>query len=172
MNPEARLRVALDESEAWARAASQTSAPGTPSGEHWQWECSHCDAPITINPVTDAYVECPNQCSAEVSLRSVEQYPTSSSYTLPAFIVSSTEEVPATAGALIVRHDPAAVLRMVAAFREILDLHEHVPDDGINHTFRERDRSTDTLQALARALGVPADNGTDISADKTGPEIA
>jgi hypothetical protein len=122
-----RIRAALDETEAWARAASQTSAPGTPTGEHWRWECSHCDTVITINPVTDAYVECPDGCSAEVSLRSVEQYPTGMSYTLPAFIVTG-EEVPATAGALIVRHDPAAVLRMVAAHRKILDEHDRICD--------------------------------------------
>lgn len=57
----------------------------------------------------------------------------------------------------IVHHDPAAILRRCAADRELLDLHEHVPGDGINFTFAERDRSTDTIRALAEAYGLDVD---------------
>lgn len=116
----ARLRTKLDEVEAWARAASQTSDPGTPTGEHWRWECGECDTPITINPVTDADVECPNGCSSQVFLRSVEEYP-SSVGPLSAAIVPYAQEVPAVAGAFIALHDPARELRVVAAHRRLLD---------------------------------------------------
>lgn len=170
----ARLTAALDETEAWARAASQTQQSGTPTGEHWQWECSHCDTPITINPVTDEYVNCPHGCSASVSLRGVEQYPASEYYTLPAFVVTS-EEVPATAGALIARHDPASVLRMVAALREILAEHRpyggsYEPEArscaGCGLTPEEEPRTPDinrcpTLLALAAGLGVEVEDVRD-----------
>jgi hypothetical protein len=154
-----RLRAALDAEEAWARAASQTREPGTPTGEHWRWECNECDTPITINPVTDAYVECPNQCSAQVSLRSVEEYPTGMSYTLSAFLVSYAEEVPATAGMLIVRHDPASVLRMVAAHRKIVDAYEvadRYAGEGISPEGMYANGLEFAVLALAEAYGVEA----------------
>lgn len=118
-----RLRNAIAETEAWALAASQTRQPGTPTGEHWHWKCSGCDTTITVNPVTDAYIECPNGCPGTVALRSVEEYP-SSVGPLSARIVSYAEEVSAMGGALIARHDPAAVLRRCAADRKLVDLCE------------------------------------------------
>lgn len=50
--------------------------------------------------------------------------------------------------------EPERRRRMAKAHREILDEHERIPDDGINFTFAERDRATDTIKALAMGYGV------------------
>ncbi len=105
-----QLHGRLGEIEAWATAASQTRDPGTPTGEHWRWECTNCDKVIDPDPVVDEHVRCLTCETAEVALRSVEEYPTSSVGPLSAFLIPHAEEVPAVAAGFLALNDPARVL--------------------------------------------------------------
>jgi hypothetical protein len=107
------LRAQLDEDESWALEASRHTFDGhmADGGAHWQWECSEHDEPITPEPLTQEFLECPATGFVGVSLRSVERYPYG---TLPGTgptIYFGAEEVAPAAGGHIVRHDPARVLR-------------------------------------------------------------
>ncbi len=112
------LRARLDEDEQVAREASRsTHGDGsTPTGEHWHWVESEHDQPMTLDPMLDEYVN----DGSQVALRSVEEYPTSSPWTLPHFVVSYAEEVRTTDAMHIARWDPARVLAEVEAKRRIL----------------------------------------------------
>ena len=121
-----RLRSALDERERVATAASGAWDSTTPTGEHWHWECTNCDTPIPITPVTvlDEMLQCPACDGWGIALRSDERYPTSSIGTLQHHVVSGTEEVEPVPALHIQMHDPAHVLRTIQAHREILGRHE------------------------------------------------
>lgn len=117
-----RLRALLVEEEAWAVAASMTREPGTPAGEHWQWECRVCDTVIRPDPVVDRHLRCPDCGSYGVGLRSRETYGIQTTVGgLPSFPGGHSEEVSSVAAEHIVRHDPARMLRRIAAIRAILD---------------------------------------------------
>lgn len=120
-------RARLDDDEWWAREASRDGENPVPeTGHHWQWVDSETDKVITPDPVTSAYLEDPDGASARVSLRSVEEYPSSSiGGTLPQFAIHTAEEIPVPAAGHITRHDPARVLRDVPAKRKIIDRCEH-----------------------------------------------
>jgi hypothetical protein len=118
-----RLRHALDERERVAIAASGAWDSSTPTGEHWHWECTNCDTPIPITPVTvlDEMLQCPACDGWGIALRSDEQYPTSSfSGTLSHHVVSGTEEVEPVSALHIQMHDPAHVLSTIQAHRRLL----------------------------------------------------
>jgi hypothetical protein len=119
------VNARLDEREAWAKAASELREPGTPTGEHWRWECENCDTPIAPDPAVDEFLYCPRCGSYGVGLRSVERYPTESVGALSSFIVSGAEEQPPAAAQHIALNDPQFVLADIAAKRRILsDVYE------------------------------------------------
>lgn len=115
------LTAIWDEQEWWASEASRDRNGHTPTGEHWQWECSN-DHVVTPQPLTDEALECP-ECESSVSLRSVEAYPTTSVGLLPNFAIHTAEDISSTVAGHIIRHDPAAVLARIEADRQILRLH-------------------------------------------------
>src|SRR5687767_14103650 len=106
------LTARLDEDEAAARAAVDTECPGT----HWQWVINHDDT-LPIQDPEDGMLTDPSRQEWAVSLRTVEQFPSSSGYIgfLPAFALPHAEEVPGGVAAHIARHDPARVLAEVEA---------------------------------------------------------
>lgn len=104
------LLARIAEDEAVARLAIDKDRPGT----HWQWVTNETDTPVKTGDLTEA------QNYQAVSLRTVEEYPTTSGVgPLPAFIISHTEEV-ADAGDHITRWDPARVLAECEAKRRIV----------------------------------------------------
>ena len=117
----------LDEDERVALEASRCDADGfTPTGEHWHWVESEHDQVLTLDPMLDEYIN----DGSRAALRSVEEYPTSMSFTLPHFVVSYAEETRTVDAMHIARWDPARVLAEVeleradvAAKRRILELH-------------------------------------------------
>ena len=124
----------LDEDERVAREASRRDEDGwTPSGEHWHWVEPEHDQVLALDPMLDEYLHDGRQ----VALRSVEEYPTSSSYTLPHFVVSYAEDTRTVDAMHIVRWDPARVLEEVKigraeveAKRRILDDHPYLAING------------------------------------------
>jgi hypothetical protein len=117
-----RLRAKLDEIERVAIAASSDRDGSTPGGEHWRWECTTCDQPIPITPVTvlDEHLQCPACGYSPVALRSVEEYPTSSVGALSHFVVAGTDEQRPVDALHLQTHDPAHVLRTIQAHRKII----------------------------------------------------
>lgn len=116
------LTAQLDADERIALAASQDRQGSTPTGEHWRWECSNCDTAIEITDVVllDEHLMCPACDGWAVALRSVEEYPTASVGPLSHFVVSYAEEQRPVDALHIQRHDPAHVLRTIAAHRAVL----------------------------------------------------
>jgi hypothetical protein len=117
-----RLRAAIDEDEKWAVAASTGWHGVTATGEHWQWACGECDTPVPVEPLYGS-LRCPACGNSRADLRSKEQYATDSVGDLPHMPMGGGEEVEPTVAGHIVRHDPARVLAMVAAHREVLEQH-------------------------------------------------
>jgi hypothetical protein len=155
-----RLRAAIDETAAWAVAASQTSEPGTPTGEHWRWECCECDTVIEPDPVVDEFVECPVCGSVGVSLRSEERYQLSWDVRgLPSFPGGSAEEVKAAAAVHIVRHDPAKVLRRCAVDRKLVDMCGQVVGKQYENAEAEARAwlMADVFQLMIEAYGVTSE---------------
>jgi len=125
-------RTRLDNIERWARAANQvyTYAEGSPappeSGVHWTWVKGENWTPTNPDPVTEEFV---GDATGEwrVNLATVEEWPSRISSVSPARPTRQTyagtiEEMDPSAAGHIVLHDPAAVLRRVAAERAVLDL--------------------------------------------------
>lgn len=134
----------LDQDEWWAREASRDGDNPVPdAGHHWQWVNSETDEVIVPDPAAEEYVD----DAASVSLRSVERYPTKSEYlsdSLPQFAIHTVEEVSATVGGHIIRHDPARTLTDVASDRQLLAIAMHqLRDDG------EDQAAGDMVRALA-----------------------
>jgi hypothetical protein len=136
------LRSALDEQEAWARAASRAyrfadegSRPPE-GGVHWRWVAGDNWETVTADPALDEFVA---PAGHNCWLATVEEWPVThhfesgKSHTrmMPATYSDSIVEMDAAAGGHIIRNDPAHVLRTVAAHREILDRHQPRPyEDG------------------------------------------
>lgn len=112
--------------EAQIAADEQTgrAASGHHEPEHWRWECWHDDTVITPD-AEDEFLECPTCQGWNASLRSVEQYPSSSlpGTTLPTFALSRVEEVSPAAAGHIATWDPARVAAECAAKRRVLTRH-------------------------------------------------
>jgi hypothetical protein len=86
-------------------------------------------------------------------LRSVEEYPTDMPYSLPTFIISTAEEVNTTAAGHIARHDPARVLREVAAKRAILTAVEKYLDPHPGQPCTNEDDQYDSCDLHTAATG-------------------
>jgi hypothetical protein len=125
-----RLRAAVEERKRVAEAASGDHRGATPTGEHWQWECTTCDTVIHITPVTilDEILECPNDHGTP-ALRSAEQYPASIGGTLSHFVVYAAEEVRPADALYLALNDPARILRDCARDLRVLERH-HPADSG------------------------------------------
>jgi hypothetical protein len=128
------LRAQIDQDEWWAREASRSPFDEwTPTGEHWHWAVSETDEPLVPDPVSEAYLgEGAEDC--RVGLRSIEEYPQPYSARPLCHVMFGAEEVETAVGGHIIRHDPARVLRRVAADRAILDALAIVID-GERHVF-------------------------------------
>jgi hypothetical protein len=110
------LLARYDEIEQVARAACKR---GEEHGvvEHWQWVTTATDQPVPAHDLAEAMQ---HQCLS-LSLRSVEEFPTRSVGPLPSFAIHEVEEAHIGALAHIAMHDPAAVLRDIAAKRAIVE---------------------------------------------------
>lgn len=140
------IEARLAEDELWALEASRRdeSAP-VAGGAHWQWETNH-DQVLTIDPLTTTYIG--DHAEGEyVSLRSVEEFPTSVG-SLPQFAISVAHEVPVCVGGHIARHDPARVLAEIAAKRAIVADYQIV---RANNAI-EKANDGDEVRAAARDL--------------------
>lgn len=120
------LTAQIAEDELWALAASapRDEGPTHPGGVHWTWAGGDNWDPIDVDP-TRTYVG-RGEGSEPVSLVTVEQWPLSwggPDNTLPVNVCEA-DEMRTGDGGHIVRHDPARVLRDVAAHRRILERHE------------------------------------------------
>lgn len=130
-----KIRAAIDETEAWARAASQTyeyadeGSTAPEGGVHWCWVTGEDWDPVTPDPVTMQFLEGPDGSWA-ANLATVEEWPSTlrideertRTTMMRRVYANSVEEMNPAAAGHIVRHDPAAVLRRCAADRKILDL--------------------------------------------------
>ncbi len=119
----------LTEDELWAKAASAPKYPEdgqqtVPGGVHWTWAVGDNWDPVDPDPLEPYMGGYDGQWSQSVTLRTVEEWPSrSGSWSLPIALAES-EELRTADGAHIVRHDPARVLREVAAKRTVLAMHE------------------------------------------------
>lgn len=116
-----RLLVKLDEYEAWARAASRPypytddeGATVPEGGVHWQWGVGENWDPVTPDPALDEQVD----DGGRTVLITVETWP-SHGRPMP-MCYGYVEGMDAAAAGLIQRHDPASVLRTVAAHRTMI----------------------------------------------------
>lgn len=114
-----------------AEAASQHTLGlgGTESGEHWQWQCWHCDAVLDLIQQylnEHDFLTCIECGSTTVGVRSVERYYSDEKRVgrgYPHLVTSSIEEiVPATA-IHIKFNDPAAVIKRAVAFEQMIRNH-------------------------------------------------
>ena len=145
----ARLRAAIETHMNLALEASRFMFGGqTSDGEHWQWECTNCDTPIPITPVTmlDEMLECPECQSVGVGIRSVERYMGTTlvddayPYDLPHLVTHSTEEIRPVDGAHIIAHDPASVLRRCRMDLNILGSYQVLPPERTTEGLEGRDK--------------------------------
>lgn len=105
------LLARIEDDEAVARAAIDPERPGA----HWHWINVDDDTPA----VPDEYGELPN-----VSLRTVERFPTSSGVgPLPAFPLNNVEALRVGPTVHIARWDPARVLTECESKRRIVARH-------------------------------------------------
>lgn len=117
------IRRALGESSWWAREASQNKE--VPSGyeeegARWQWICSSCswkdNAIPDIDVTSQEVVICPRCQSSGV------QWTSTLRGGLP--IWGGLEDVPSVIGVYLLRHDPAATIRLDTALFRIVELCE------------------------------------------------
>ena len=129
------ITARLDEDEQWALAASAPyryaveGATVPPGGVHWTWVTGDNWNPIPVDPVGEEYVG-ESGDGGHVNLASVEEWP-GRPWTLEdgskvpsgmmrATVANSMTEVQSAPAGHIARHDPARVLREVAAKRRTL----------------------------------------------------
>lgn len=115
------LRARLDEDALWATEASRDRRNLAKGGVHWHWVSGETDTEITPNPSQETTIG--EEVEGSVSLRSREEWPTTSGMGDLPQIALYADEVLSTVGGHIVRHDPARVLAEVDAKRRILGLH-------------------------------------------------
>jgi hypothetical protein len=130
------LRQAHVRAELWATDASRNGESlVVEGGEHWHWECSGHDYEAVPRPGLDEHLST-GQCDCwAMSLRSREEYANRFvSGTLPHIMLRAEEVPPAVAGHIAL-HDPASVLRRVAAERELLA--EHQSTSGLGYVGRD-----------------------------------
>lgn len=163
------LTARLDELEALALAASGKDGAAT-EGEHWQWVYSdrdHGDSYGREGLVSfreDDPVEFElwrEYIAPAVSLRSVEEYPSTYVGELPHFVVCCTDDQEPRTARHIAYHDPAHVIADVAAKRTILDLYwrEHAEaTQDLDQTY--------AMQDVVEALCSPFRNHPDWPGDQ------
>lgn len=132
----------LTEDELWAKAASaprwpEDGHPPVPGGVHWTWAVGGNWDPVDPDPLEPFMGGYDGRWSRSVTLRTVEEWD-SSVGPMPNK-VAEAEELRTAEGAHIARHDPARVLREVAAKRRLLGLifaYEALDDAerGCSHT--------------------------------------
>lgn len=133
------LYARLDEDERIAQAAIQQDRPGS----HWQWVTNHDGVAIGPDWVSD---------ELDVALCSVEQFPTKIVWDLPAFVVPHASGVDPGGGPHIARHDPARVLRDIAAKRDVIAAASKVLEAPVNGELPDAPRLAEqVLCALAGA---------------------
>ena len=123
------LHARLDDDQLWAVEASRRDeGQAQPGGVHWQWVEPETDVAVEPDPSRGPMLTDEAE-NFRFSLRSVEEFPTSYSGTLPQFAIHTAEEVPAAVAGHIARHDPARVLAEVDAKRRMLAIHHpYVPE--------------------------------------------
>jgi hypothetical protein len=123
------IRARLAEDELWALAASSPDSwrgdyPPVPTGVRWTWALGDNWEPYEIDPMEEHIGESAGDQS--LTLVTVDEWPRREpGYGHTHFrhdVISYAEEVRTVDGAHIARHDPARVLRDVAAKRRILAL--------------------------------------------------
>jgi hypothetical protein len=165
-----RLRAAIDETEAWARAASQTyryadeGSKVPEGGVHWQWVIGEDWEPVTPDPVTMELLEGADGSWA-ANLATVEQWPSTMriddertrTSLMPRTYANSIEEMDPAAAGHIIRHDPAAVLRRCAADRSLLVECERIlalTDSSLDYSHEERQMAEFVVERLADAYDI------------------
>lgn len=124
-----RINAAIDQDEAWALAACKAYPYATDQtvpaeGVSWIWVGKEHHDPATVDPVLSEFVE-DEAGTLGVNLATVQEWPTNHRPMRHTY-ANEIVEMEAAAAGHIVRHDPARVLRQVAAhrilLREILNL--------------------------------------------------
>lgn len=130
-----RLRSALAEHEAWARAASRPyryadeGATVPDGGVHWRWVAGDDWDTTNPDPAVEEWVG--GEPGQPVNLATVEEWPSTWQHdgevirvrSVPLTYANEIVEMDPAAAGLIQRYDPARVLRTIQAHREILALH-------------------------------------------------
>lgn len=151
----ARLRAKLDETAAWANACGK-ARPGTENGVHWYWGMGGDWTPVTPNPALEELLRGDGD-EWDASLVTVEEFPTSVGPLNMKYFYA--EEVDSAAAGHIIRHDPASVLRMVAAHTKILDAYEEA-DKRAGNLISDEGAYANGLEvavlALAEGYGIEA----------------
>lgn len=122
------IHARLDEDEQVAReAVGKRGREAGATVQHWRWELGEDAVPITdgTGPVSaeHCYSEevAPGTVDGTARLATVELYPSRvADWQLPDIPLPGVEEPHADAARHIARHDPARVLRQVAALREVV----------------------------------------------------
>lgn len=137
-----KLLAAIEETERIARAACDERAPAT--GEHWRWEYAYVHDPrvdqlVDIEACNVYLGDDAGETCANVSLRSVEEYPTRTMVgSLPHFAIMETGGQKVGPARHIARNDPAAVLRRCAQDRLMVEAAQrHTEGHPGEHTNEE-----------------------------------
>lgn len=110
------IEARVAEEEERAKKAIDAERPGMT----WHWVDPTTDEPAVPDPDTDGEYLGP---SIQVSLRTIEEFPSKHVGPLPGFAISYADEVPVGVGEHIAYWDPARVLKQCRAHREILRHH-------------------------------------------------
>lgn len=134
-----RLRSALAEHEAWARAASRPyryadeGATVPDGGVHWRWVAGDDWDTTNPDPAVEEWVG--GEPGQPVNLATVEEWPSTWQHdgevirvrSVPLTYANEIVEMDPAAAGLIQRYDPARVLRTIQAHREIIARHKIAP---------------------------------------------
>jgi hypothetical protein len=119
------LKTRLDEDEQWALAASAPyryaigNPPVPEGGVHWTWVVGENWEPVTPNPAEEEFVSIGDGWSC--NLATVEEWQSvNGNWMMRRTYAGHIEEMDPSAAGHIARHDPARVLREVAAKRQLL----------------------------------------------------
>jgi uncharacterized protein DUF6221 len=122
--PAAFLAARLEEDERIAMAATgQDWGQPAERPEHWRWECAEDDKPVDVDlAIASGQEILEHGDHYRIGLRSTEEYP--SSVGPLSHLIIDGEEIRPQDARHIARHDPARVLREVAAGRQLLSDYE------------------------------------------------
>ena len=121
------LLACIAEDETWAREASRRDDSYAEGGARWQWVYTSDDHVADPDPARGEYLDLrPDDDWGDLSLRSVQEFPTMSVGPLPQFAIANVQEVLTTVAGHIARHDPARVLAECDAKRRIVERRNHL----------------------------------------------